>query len=448
MFDYAESHTANRSPELPRGTTERVAEITYRLHDLRLVPPPRYGAARSSVCGSALRISVQGLLRGDADAESRLSRICALAAHGVPVSLWPEDFGAQSVAVESWQRFCEIIATALPGNAQPRPPGQALGICVHSHQIPLEAYCLIADSVLGDGPRFVFLDSLQMKSHCDVRIIERAEHNWTFLWRQRGRERPVMPVYGGMVRSACPLLADEVAALVLPGSGLHVPVDSAWLPVGVPLTRFATPDGRIEWDVLSSALRQAVDLAEEMLDLLAWSDPRQQADATMNRRLAFCLTGLGDLVSMRGQNPADLSVLNSTVEVARRIRQLLHECSSHIASDNGAMPALLQANPVSGWGAGAQRDSWQRHWKEAIRKSAVRHRNLLVISPYSVLPAASPCNAAYANLLPVIALADAWSFAAPARFPGWNVTEYRRFHRLARATIQGSHRASFVAAPV
>ncbi len=408
MFDYAGKHTADdianraasRTSERPRGAAQRIAEIANRLHELRLVPPPRYGAARGSIYGSALRISVQGLLLGDADAESRLSRICALLTHGATVSLSPEDFGEQSSAVESWQQFCEIIAAALPKKAQ---PGQSLGICVHSHQLPLEAYCLIADSVFGAGPRFVFLDSLQMNSHCDVRIIERAEHNWTFLWRQRGRKRPVMPVYGGMVRSVCPLLADEVAALVLPDSGLHVPVDSAWLPVGLPLTRFATPDGRIQWDVLSAALRHAVDLAEEMLDLLAWHDPRQRADAIMNRRLAFRLTGLGDLVSMRGQNPADLSVLNDTIEVARRIRQLLYDCSSRIATHSGAMPALMQANPVSGWGAGAQRDSWQRHWKEAVRKSAVRHRNLLVMSPYSVLPAASPYTAAYANLLPVIA---------------------------------------------
>jgi hypothetical protein len=78
----------------------------------------------------------------------------------------------------------------------------------------------------------------------------------------------------------------------------------------------------------------------------------------------------------------------------------------------------------------------------------MRHRNLLVMSPYAIIPTDASPTADFSDLLPVIALADAWAFGAPPDFSGWTAAEYRHFHRRARATIQGSHSASFVAAGV
>jgi hypothetical protein len=441
MFDYAGKQT----PSQHCSAVEGVDALVRALQETGFTPPPRCGPARTVACGTGLRISVQRLLHGEADAGSTLQRLLALVARGLPVSLSPEDFGSEASAVESWQQFCEIVASALAARGQ---SARGIGICVHSHQIPLEAYCLIADAVLGAGPRYVFLDSLQMMAHRDARVVERAERNWTFLWRQRGRDRPVMPVYGGMVRSTCPLLSGEVAALVLPASGLHIPLDSAWLPIGLSLTKFASADGRIKWSLLSPALHRAVSLAEQLLERITWHDPQQQADARMNRRLAFCLSGLGDLVLTRGQDPADLNCLEQLAGVVDRVRREIYARSGSIAAQSGAMPALLQTSPVSGWKAGLQRDNWHRCWEAALRKSAVRHRNLLVMSPYSVLPRNAACGTGFADLLPLIALADAWSFASPAKFSGWNVAQYRHFHRHARAAIQGSQRASFIAAGV
>jgi hypothetical protein len=294
----------------------------------------------------------------------------------------------------------------------------------------------------------VFLDSLQMSAHGNPDIQDRADANWSFLWRQRNTERPVMPVYGGIVRSACPLLADEVAATVLPGSGLHSPVNAAWLPITLPLTRFATSDGQIEWPLLQAGIRQAVMLGEQMLDQVYWPDPGQRADARLNRRLAVEICAIGDLVVRQGEDPTRLECLNWLVEAIGRIRGQLHEESQRIAAEHGAIPALQEADHVSQWSAGPHRESWHQRWEDALRRSAVRHRNLLVMSPYSLIPTGASSAPAFSDLLPAIGLADAWSFAAPADFHGWNAAEYRYFHRRARATIQGSHSASFVAAGV
>ena len=65
----------------------------------------------------------------------------------------------------------------------------------------------------------------------------------------------------------------------------------------------------------------------------------------------------------------------------------------------------------------------------------MRHRNMLIISPYSVLPTTT-CSAGYMDLLPVLAYADAWSFADVPEFLDWNLDQYKAFHRRAWAVIQ------------
>jgi hypothetical protein len=432
MLDFAGTQFDGRHAVAAEDLGATEAEIA----GLGFRPPQRYGVGRSVVCGAAERVSVRDTLENDEAGKLFLRRICSLVGAGIPVNLSPQDFGRESSGIDSWQRFCELIRSELSSRAL---SARHLGVCIHSHQLPLEAYCLIADVVLGRGPRYVFLDSLQMLTHGSPDAERRAEANWSFLWRHCNAERPVMPVYGGIVRSACPLLSDEVAATVLPGAGLHCPLNSAWLPITLPITEFAGPEGRIRWSRLLNATRNALAAAEKVLDHASWPDPAQQADARQNRRLAVEITGIGDLVLRRGDDPTSLECLNSVLEVAARIRAALYEQSAKIAARSGPVPALAEADPVGQWRAGPHRDSWSRHWQDALRRSAVRHRNLLVISPYAVIPAGETSSAGFSDLLPVIGLADAWSFGAPADFKGWTLAQFRHFHRRARAIIQRSH---------
>lgn len=441
MIDYAGTQYNGSQCAAARDLDTMEAE----LNKLGFQPPSRYGANRNAVCGTAQRVSVREVLDDDEVGSAFLHRLCKLVGDGIPVNLSPEDFCSQESGIASWQRFCEAIQTALSWREL---SGHHIGLCIHSHQMPLDAYRLIADAVLGRGPRYVFLDCLQMTAHGNPAVEQRADANWSFLWRQRGTERPIKPVYGGIVRSACPLLADEVATTVLPASGLHGPVNSAWLPITLPVTNFATPGGRIRWQQLGPAIRESLSIAEQILDQISWHEPDQQADARENRRLAICVTGLGDLVQRNGEDPTSLGCLRWLADVVARIRGELYDQSGRIAVETGAIPALEEANHVSQWSAGPHRESWRQRWDDAVRQSAVRHRNLLVISPYSIIPTRAQAAPAFSDLLPVIALADAWNFAAPPGFRGWNVTQFRHFHRRARATIQGSHSASSVAAGV
>lgn len=441
MFDHAQGTTDTWVSH----EADDIDVILDEIAELGFDPPRRSGRERSILCGTSLRVSLNDTLFDRRLAGDFFDTLCVFIGNGVPVSLVPEDFPANASAIESWRLFCELIQSRF---AEQGIHTRGLGFCMHSHRMPLEAYCLIADSLLGLGPRYVFLDSLQMAEHCDSRVAQRTASNWKFLWRHRAQRRAVQPVYGGLVRSTCRLLADEVAGAVIPTRSLLAPAGSAWLPVGLPVSRFCCPAGTPDWDRLRLALRRLLILVDKLIPELEWHDPRQRADASTNRRVAVCATGLGDLLLRSGRSPQALESLNWLTELVGRIQKELSAQSSKLATTSEMLPALKQSNPVCGWSAGLDRDRWHRQWEIAVQEAAVRHRNLLVLSPSSVLPKHQPDCAGFADLLPVLGIADAWSFDCDAQTRGFNLTQFRDFHRRARATIQSAQRASFVAAGV
>ena len=60
----------------------------------------------------------------------------------------------------------------------------------------------------------------------------------------------------------------------------------------------------------------------------------------------------------------------------------------------------------------------------------------------------APFHKGFVDLLPLIAHADALSFASPPHLESWNVTDFAVFHRRAWAVTQRRDAASFVAAGV
>jgi hypothetical protein len=109
---------------------------------------------------------------------------------------------------------------------------------------------------------------------------------------------------------------------------------------------------------------------------------------------------------------------------------------------------LEQQHPAGRWSDEAHNRAWSERWQNAMVTAQVRHRNLLVMSPYSVLPRQGSISRDYVDLLPLIAHSDALSFACPPIFPGWTAAEFTAFHRRAWAVIQRRNAASFIAAGV
>jgi hypothetical protein len=395
---------------------------------------PAFCGTRHDVAGGVpMRISVRELLRSGAGHGGVMNDIQALLEARTPLVLSLTDLGRGDEAIHNLQRLCESLRATVSTHES---FGDNLGLCIYSHQVPLESFQVLSRSIPGDGPRYVLLDSLQMMRHCDPLVRAETDSIWSFLWRQRQAAAPMLPAYGAIVRSGCPLLADEVAASVLPVSGVQVPQDSAWLPMRLSLPKFASDAGEIRWERLLPALAGGVELAETLFDRLHWQRAGQGADARLNRRLALSISGLGELVARRGCDPRDFGSLKWLSTVVARIRRTLWHRSGRLAQSSGCLPSICDSDPSRGWPDNMRRDDWRRRWQAALEKSAVRHRNMLVLSPYSVLPAGAACNAAYTDLLPVIACADAWSFAGAPAFADWSLQDFRAFHRRAWAVIQ------------
>ncbi|HEX7061954.1 MAG TPA: hypothetical protein VF200_08270 [Woeseiaceae bacterium] len=445
MLENATRHSSPAAAPSARGDAHdgAVQELTRELRAAGVEPHVIATRVGCTAGGVTLRIALGEMIAHGDDA--LWQRILSPLREGVPVTLGLTALGAGDAAIGALEAFLNELRARL---AAGQLAARGIGISLASHVVPLEAYRLLSSVLLGEGPRYVLLDGLQMRPSDDLRALRAAEHNWRFLWRCRGGRLPLVPAYAASVTTRCPLLADEAATTVLPVLGLQVPPGSAWLPLGVRLTDFSDGGGHLQWERLAGALAAAVELGEELLDRLCWPAPGLAQDAADNRRLAIELTGLGDLVAERGADPSGLACLRWLDGVVDRVHALLWARSRALARVHGPLPSLLRSEPALGWSCPVRRNDWQARWRRALADSAVRHRNLLVLSPYAVLPRDARCALAYLDLLPVLGRADAFAFAAPPAACFGSAAAFARFHRRAFAVIERRHAASLVAAGV
>ena len=254
-----------------------------------------------------------------------------------------------------------------------------------------------------------------------------------------------LPAMASGIRSRCPLLTAETPTSLLPVSGIAAPAGSAWLSLVVDLVSFAESDGRIRKDALFSALDTCVVAGDELLDVLSWVCPRQSADARRNRRLAILLVGIGDLVSMAGDDPASLHCQYRLDELLGAIHDHLWCRSGELARRIGPLPALTEHQPSADWRDERHRNAWVRRWHDAVQRSMVRHRNLLVLSPYSLLPRSGHAGSGFADLLPLLAHADALAFSGHARFGAWCGADVKAFLDRMSAEVGRFNAAALIA---
>jgi hypothetical protein len=416
----------------PGKCRDRSVAIVDRLAELGVtLPLAREGAAL--VGEVPLKVSATALCSRQHYVHMLRQRLRRFAASGARVCLQPVFPAGSDTIAADWQETCERLVPLFPHRSDPP------AISVHSHQLTPHQLARLAADPAPFSSCYVYCDSLQMQSHRDGRVQARAESNWRVLWRTC-----LMPVYGGFVRSICPLLADEAATAVLPVTGLNVPQGSAWLAFGLNLAKLADASGRLDPDSLGALLDEAIQLADKLLDRAMPPTVAQRRDATDNRRLAFLVEGVGDLVARRARDPADFACLHELQTEMLAIREAINLASAREARRLGPLPAL--SLPFHEWFDGQQQARWRKHFEAARRRAAVRHRNLLAMSPYSVLPSQSACDPAYADLLPLLAFADAWAFSGGRRFDGWNLSQFKHFHTRARAIIQASQATTRIAA--
>lgn len=300
-------------------------------------------------------------------------------------------------------------------------------ITIAAGSMPLLAAWHIRRALLGGGRLNVVFEA----PGCDdAPLAHRGIGFWHDLWRLRAA--PVRTAFWPIVRSACALLAPERAGSVIPGCGLQAPDQSAWLRAEIDLAVLADENGEVDMAALDDVVADIVDEADGVFEATAWTTSKLEHDAWYNRRLAIVPVGIGDIIAMRRLDPERHSSLAEMRRLLARIRKTVVSQSRQRAIRQERLPSIAAGNPCLRLPSGARESCWQRHWHAALERHALRHRNLLVLSPWSLFPSGN-ADFRYANFLPLLAEADACEFRRHLSLKSWTAVQLKLFHCRARA---------------
>lgn len=272
---------------------------------------------------------------------------------------------------------------------------------------------------------------------------QQAAFVWHRLWELRDIT-PVNALLPAGVVSSCPLLPDEAAeAVFLPTLAL-VPGDTAWVSFEIDLAEYLCPRGDLHLAKLEAKLRDCVAGGERRHATAEWATCAMSHDSAMNRRLSVFVRGWGDLVQRRRDDPAGLPVLGELEQLVHHIEAILVNASREIAAQSGYCPAIDTAGARVQMHGREMAERWQR----AVRDNALRHRNLLTLSPWDVFPRHDEAEARFMNLLPIIRCANSVSFRRDVEIAHWGVAEFRSFYERVGAILRRLGDASLVAKQV
>jgi len=263
---------------------------------------------------------------------------------------------------------------------------------------------------------------------------------WRCLWEMRDLA-PISAVLPAVVSSPCALLPDETADATLVATMTQVPAESAWVSLEIDLLKYTRRNGELRNSFLDAALRACVEEGERRHDETRWTDPGQNLDSWLNRRLSVLVRGWGDVVALQGANPESLETLHRIEELARHVADVLEGASRAIAEANGYCPAL----DVAGARILQSGHEMNARWRRAVMDNALRHRNLLTLSPWDVFPREEPADFRYMNLLPLVGHAHSVSMRRDADISYWSARDFKAFHERVSAILRCNSETPLVA---
>jgi hypothetical protein len=233
---------------------------------------------------------------------------------------------------------------------------------------------------------------------------EGPQRLWLGVTELAHRDPGVGLVLQGTTRQACLLAAAERADAVLPHSLFEARADTAWLAVRINIAQLRLSARSAGVMSIRRLLRAALRLADNLVDQLDWGSPELRHDAMLNRRLALHIDGIGELVDQCRLDPACIASSRLALRWAGLLRRLMLRESNALARERGPFPGLaigeLEASLSTRYGAARA--------EQLLRQSRLRHRHILVISPYAVFPVGNARHPLpqYLHLLPVMRCAD------------------------------------------
>lgn len=379
----------------------------------------------SSKAGASLRVHAIETLASAAAAERVREQVFDVLAQYLPLSVTVDQLGDSALAETVFGATCAVLRSALDA-ARAEPA--SLSIAIDATTLHPQQAWLRRCEVLGPGPVFLLLGSALTPPATDTVLRRQQDKFWLQCWQLRASGLVRMAL-APMVSSPCPLLPSESAFGILPPFGLQVPTGTAWVPMQVCLTDFANAAGELDNFALHAALRSCIEHGESLHDRAGWPTAAMRHDAWLNRRLAISITGIGDLALLRGLDPGCFHALQELSNILHDVRSVVNDYSRQLAALVQPAPSLTMADSEHG-------PDWQARWQKALQFVAVRHRNLLAISPWSVFPSLHAADGRYADLLPLLEYADVCAFPQPPCLRGWNINKFKYFHHRAWAVLE------------
>lgn len=179
---------------------------------------------------------------------------------------------------------------------------------------------------------------------------------------------------------------------------------TAWIAFEIDLARLGLSASQADLAAMRRLLRAGLRLADNLMEQVEWPSPELAQDALVNRRLALHVTGFGDVIDRLGMDPAAFPTVREAVRWMQLLRRLMLRESNRLARCRGAYPGLEVRDVESTLSRSYGRDYARR----VLRQTGLRHRHLLVLSPFDIFPRGSPRHppGAYLHLLPVLSSAD------------------------------------------
>jgi hypothetical protein len=393
---------------------------------------------------ASLRLHAVATLASIAAIERLQEQMYDLLAQRCAVSITVHGLGDPCYAEEVFAEVCSVLSAAVfAANAA---PGK-VAIAIDAGTLSPQLLWMQRSEIIGPGPLYLLVgsDLTRPSSNADQR--RRQDQFWLQCWHLRNGGY-VRTAFAPMVSSPCPLLSSETADAILPMSGLQVPPATAWIPLQVNVTDYANERGELSVFALRECLRRSVEYGESMHEDAGWPTAGMRHDAWLNRRLSISVTGIGDLAKMRGLDPQSFVGLQDLDAVLREIRETVNNHSRQLATAAEPLPSLRLPDPGCGAADVVTRSDWQSRWQSALRFAAIRHRNLLTLSPWSVFPSADVADSRYCDLLPLLAYADACAFPASPCIRDWNINEFKYFHHRAWAVLEQKDAQQMIAEQV
>lgn len=251
---------------------------------------------------------------------------------------------------------------------------------------------------------------------------------WQGLTSLAHREPGIHLVLQHTTRPACELAGNERSDAVLPGSLFETRAETAWPTLVLALDQLAATTPATALPELRRLLAAGLRLTDNLVDQLDWPSPELAQDALVNRRLAVHLSGIGDVFDRWGLDPAASASAQLAVRWLGIVRRLMLRESNALARERGPFPGLELRDIETT----LARSLGNERARRLLRRAGLRHRHLLVLSPWALFPrrAARRPLPAYLHLLPSLRWADTIAMCGDGMVRALPVAAYRRLLRM------------------